>query len=444
MKYIYGLSKSGQSLINYLDKIKESYYCWDDSIVIRRKLINQNKKINLVEPKKLNLNLIKESFISPGISLNNKKLYNLKLKKIKLFRDLELYSRITNDKKIIAVTGTNGKSTTVKLISNLLSKDSTKNFLGGNIGIPLMDFIKKDNKIKYHVLELSSFQLESTNSFNPYISILLNISKDHLDKYKSFKEYASQKEKIFNFKKNNFNIICVDDNKTFKIFQNNKKNFIPISLYKIKKGIFFKDEYIIDNYFSPYSKTKLDSISSHLFGSFNIVNILILYAVSKILDIKVEKFLKTVKNFKGLPHRMEKIFKNDFFQVINNSKATNLHSTIKSIYNFNNINLILGGKAKEKKFTEILKYKKNITKVYLIGESSNLIYKQIKKEINCEICENINNAVKKIFLDIKRVKAFQTILLAPACTSYDQFQNFEERGDCFKKIIKDIVNEYSF
>ena len=147
MKYIYGLSKSGQSIINYLNLIKENYYCWDNDLAIRNRLIKLDKKINLLEPKNIDLKLIDELFVTPGVSLNNSNLSYFKNNNIKLYRDLELYSRISKDKKIIAITGTNGKSTTTKLVSDVLKKSNIKNFKGGNIGIPLLDFTKKIIKL---------------------------------------------------------------------------------------------------------------------------------------------------------------------------------------------------------------------------------------------------------------------------------------------------------
>ena len=441
MKFIYGLNKSGKSIIDYLDLINEDYYCWDDNNKVRINLAILKKKIKLIQPKNIDFNLIKESFVTPGISLNDDKIKIFKINKIHLYRDLELYSRITNKKKIIAITGTNGKSTTTKLISDILNESKIKNFSGGNLGTPLLDFSKKNNKVEYHIIELSSFQLESAISFNPFISVLLNISPDHLDRYKNFEEYISQKEKIISSNKSGFNIVCIDDDNTFKLYKKYQKKTIPISNYYLKKGIFYRDNCIIDNYFKIKKNVDLIEISESLFGSFNVENILAAYVVSRLLDINIDNFKNLIKNFHGLSHRQEKIYQNDNIQVINNSKATNVQATLKSITNYENISLILGGRAKEKIFTKIIDHKNKIRKIYLIGEAAPMIFKQLNRTINCEIFENIDLASKKILFDIKKEKNFQTVLFSPACTSFDQFTNFEKRGEYFKKIISRVLND---
>ena len=438
MKYIYGLNKSGKSIIDYLDKIKESYFCWDDDEKVRK---NFFKKSSLKNLSNLDFKLIKEAFVTPGISFKNSNIKVLKKNNIELFRDLELYSRLASDKKIIAITGTNGKSTTTKLISEILFYSKINNFLGGNIGIPLLDFTKVRNDIKYHVVELSSFQLESAISFRPYISIVLNISTDHLDRYKNFEEYVECKKKIFNFDKQSYNIICIDDVNCLNIYKKNTSLFIPISSKKVDKGIYYNDNYFVDNFFEKNKIITLNKKSSSLFGKFNLQNIVAAYAVVKILSINEKNFLKVISNFEGLPHRLETIFHNKYMQIINNSKATNVDAAIKSIINYTNIFLIIGGKAKEKNFKEILKYKKNINKIYLIGSSSKQIFLQLNNVIKCEIVFTLDKAIKNIFLDMKNYKKFKTILFSPACSSFDQFINYEKRGNEFKRIIKDFVNE---
>jgi UDP-N-acetylmuramoylalanine--D-glutamate ligase len=441
MKYIYGLSKSGKSIINYLNKINEQYCCWDDNAKVRRQIkINQ---LSLIEPQNINFKLINEAYITPGISLKHSKIKCLKKNDIKMFRDLELYSQISKGKKIISITGTNGKSTTTKLISEMLFQNNINNFAGGNLGTPLLDFVKFNKSIKFHVVELSSFQLESTISFNPFISILLNISPDHLDRYIDYEEYISQKEKIIKFNRSGYNIICVDDIETLKIYKKHSSNkkTIPISSKYIKNGVYFEGNILVDNFFEKNFHLKILNTSHSLFGSFNKQNILATYVVAKLLSLDTLNFLKVIQNFKGLPYRMEKIFINDRIQIINNSKATNLDSSLKSINNYENIILILGGIAKEKNFLKILEFKKKIKKIYLIGQSAMPIYDQLKNTIDCEVLNTIDLTVDKIFYDIKNQNSFFTILFAPACSSYDQFKNYEDRGEKFTSLIKKKTNE---
>jgi len=441
MKYIYGLNKSGLSLVTYLNSINEEYFCWDDDEATREKIIKFKLTTNLINPNNLDVKLIDEAFITPGISLQDKKINILKKNNIKLFRDLELYSRLVNYEKIIAVTGTNGKSTTTKLIGDILQLCKIKNFVGGNIGLPLIEF--KNLKISelYHVIELSSFQLESAPSFSPFISILLNISPDHLDRYDNYAEYICQKEKIISSNQNSFNIISVDNEICLKIFKKNKKNkMIPISMDPIEKGIFFKDGKIVDKFFSKNAILPIPKISSSLYSSFNIQNILAAYAVVKILKLDTNKFVECVSHFVGLPHRMEEIINNKEMCIVNNSKATNVTAALQSLQNYKNINLILGGQAKEDNFISFINQKDKINKIYLIGKSSNAIFQQLGSSIDCEIFDKLENALKKIFLDNARKKGLLTILFSPACTSFDQYKDFEERGNHFKSIVFSLAS----
>lgn len=441
MKFIYGLSKSGYSIIKYLDKINEKYICWDDNKDIRKKIINKKNKLSFQNTKNLNFKMINEGYISPGISLSYKKLDILRKNKVKLYRDLEFYSKLLDNKeKIIAITGTNGKSTTTKLIGDIIKFNKIRAFVGGNIGLPLLDFKNMRKNAIYHVLELSSFQLESAPSFKPFISILLNISPDHLDRYKDMKKYAIQKEKIISLNQNSFNIISVDDKFCRKIYNKYKNiNVIPISELPIKKGIYFKKNQIIDNFFYNEKKIKINNLSKYLEGSVNIQNILAAYAVTKILRLKKNNFLYILKNYIGLSHRYEKIFSNKKLNIINNSKATNVSSAVKSLNNLDNIFLILGGRAKEKNFKEFLKYKKQIVKIYLVGESSRMIFKQLNNSFKIDICKDLDNAIKKFKKDLLHYKYNSNLIFSPACSSFDQYANYEERGNHFKKLIKNYI-----
>ena len=305
---------------------------------------------------------------------------------------------------------------------------------GSNSGVFLL---KKEYKV--HVIELSSFQLETVKSVDSRISVITNLSGDHLDRYKGISDYVSQKKNIIT--KNGINLLSIDDIYSRKIFNQKKiKNKISFSLVDKSADCFANNDYILDNYFKKNKKLFIKKISKDLEGHFNIQNILIAYICSKILKIPESNFLKVIKTFKGLPFRSSTIFTNNKLKIVNNSKSTNLNSTINSVVNHNNIYLILGGIAKEKNFEILLKYKNKISCVYTYGKSGNFIEKKLKKELVVKKLANLNSVIKETFKDIKKNSNQSTILFAPACASYDQYKNFEERGIHFNKLIKNYIN----
>ena len=333
MKYIYGLNISGQSIIEFFLKNNILFFAWDDDEQKRKEVKGKFKDIEFVHPKDLDWSKIIEVFVSPGIDLNIKSLSKSRHFKTTLYRDLELYSQNTKNKKIIAVTGTNGKSTTIKLIEEMLKSNGLNCFVGGNFGSPLMDVYNNKNTSNYHVVELSSYQLEAAPSFKSFISILLNISDDHQDRYNSLIDYAQTKEKILNYKGIRYGVISIDDIYCRKIYEKNKqlKNLIPFSINQnIARGVSIIDNKIYDNYF----ERKLYSLKGKnlsLQGQYNNQNILVLYIVCNILNLDFNNFLSTINNFKGLPHRQEVVYESQKCLVINNSKATNIDSSINSV-----------------------------------------------------------------------------------------------------------------
>ena len=436
MKYIYGLNISGQSVIKYYYFNNIPFVAWDDNKDIRSFIESNYKNILLIHPQALDCSKISEAFVSPGISLKNDVLEIFNVNKVILYRDLELYSRLINSQKIIAVTGTNGKSTTVKLIGDMINSNGLDCFVGGNLGVPLIDFVNNKILSNYHVIELSSFQLEAAPSFQSYISILLNISDDHLDRYSSIKEYANTKEKIIQKKINSFSIISLDDDFCKEIYKKNiNKNIIPISTsVSINKGITLFENIIYDNIFEK-KEINIEFLSDSLKGQFNYQNILASYATSKILNLDTKFFLSTVKTFSGLPHRFEHIFENEKMLIINNSKATNFDSAIKTIKNFDNVFLIIGGRTKNNNFSIFKKVKNNISRCFVIGESTDLIFDQISDLFLSFKNFTLEKAIEQIFIELKNFESKVTIILAPACSSFDQFINFEQRGEKFKEII---------
>ena len=436
--FIFGLGENGISAINYYRRKNINIIIWDENLSVRKKIKKKYKNILFKHPRIINWHKVKFIILSPGIDKNNHLLKKPNTLKIPIFRDLEIFSNNINPKKVIAVTGTNGKSTTVSLIHKMISEQNINVFLGGNIRPSLFNSLDNRRYSKY-VVELSSFQLESAPSFQAHISILLNISEDHTDRYKSIKQYSLVKKNIFkNLQKNQYAIISVDDKYSESIYKNVKKinhNVIPISnLKKLKNGISFIENKIIDNYFDKKT-LNLNKIKHNLLGQHNNQNLLATYAVSRILKYKNKLYIKAIISFRGLQHRLQRIFQNREILIINDSKATNLSSAIKSIESFKNIHLIMGGVLKNKNFKEMYKLKKRIKKIYLIGESSDYIYDRLANIFSCEKCFNMKNAVRSCKNNFQK-DAFSTILLAPACSSFDQYSSFEDRGKDFVKNVK--------
>ena len=433
--YVYGISKSGIAVIKLLKKQDKNFECWDDSKKTRYLLKKKFKNLNLIPINKINLKNYNNKYVTPGISINDKKFS--KAEKSKLKRDLNLYYENITTEKIIAITGTNGKSTTTKLIGDILKKSSKKVFVGGNIGEPLCNSILQKKLFFYHVVELSSYQLESIKNFEPKISIILNLAQDHLDRYENFTQYVEAKKNILKINSNNINLISIDDKFSKKIFNDiNIKNKISFSLHNSNADIYYENGFIVDKYFSKFKKHKLQNISLDLSQTYNIQNMLAAYAVCKYLRIPIKFFNESIKNFKGLPFRSSIILNTKSKLIINNSKATNVASALFTLENKKNIFLLLGGIAKKgDEFEKFIKFKNDIKKIYIYGKSRLLIKKQMKLNSISEVYENLEGAFNNLWKHLERFDGKATVIFAPACASFDQFENFEKRGDFFNKLV---------
>ena len=432
--YVYGLNKSGLSVIKLLYNQKKIFDCWDDNKKIRHLANKHITKLNLKKINQKKINLYKNIYLTPGISLNDKRFKNISNSKIK--RDLDLYYESLRDEKIIAITGTNGKSTTTKLIGDILKKKYRKTFVGGNLGEPLCNSIKKNFKYTHHVIELSSFQLETIKRFNPNISVILNLSKDHLDRYKNIKNYILAKKNILNNGGKNINLISIDDVYSNRIFLDKKiNNKISFSTKKITADIFYNKDCIIDNYFHKNKKIKLLHLSLDLSNSYNLQNILVSYIVCKYFKIPIKYFNESIKNFKGLPYRSLTIHNSKSKLIINNSKATNISSSLSTLENKKNIYLILGGVAKEDGFSKFNKFRNNIDQIYIYGKSRYKIKNQINLSKISIIKKNLQEVINILWNELSDKNYKVTIVFAPACASFDQFENFEKRGAYFNQLI---------
>ncbi len=416
---VYGLGTTGYSVIKYLKKNKNSrFFVWDDNLKLRKKF-GSRSVFNL----KTTLKEVDYIILSPGISLKKTKYKKdlIKYKK-KIITDIDLLYLINSKFKSIVVTGSNGKSTTCKIIAHLLKKNKYNVALGGNIGTPVLNLKFKKNV--FLVIEASSFQLSHSKFIHPNYSILLNITNDHVDWHGSMQAYIQSKLKIFNLqKKNDFALV---NNKFKNIFR--RKKYLG-KLVSVK--------------FKEYKEIKPKIKNTYLKYSTNDQNMNFVYALSKLLKIKKKSFIKSMNSFVGLPHRYEIFLKKKNISFINDSKATSFQATKFALASSKNIFWILGGLPKFNDKIDLSHIKNNIIKSYIIGKNMNFFKKQLKNKIKFSVSKNLKNAIIKALKDIKLFKkANNIILLSPGAASFDQFKNFENRGNEFKKLSKIYAKKF--
>ena len=411
---VYGLGSTGISVIKFFNRNKiKNFKIWDDNKKIKYKKF---KTKNLAQT----LNHVDYIVLSPGISLiKNKKLNKFKKK---IITDIDLFYLTKKNLKTIVVTGTNGKSTTCKLLTHLLQKNKLKSSLVGNIGTPILN--EKYNKNNYVVIEASSFQLSHSKFIYPDYAFFLNFSNDHLNWHGSKAAYLASKLKIFQLQKKK-NIAIV--NKKLK------KNFIKKKF--LSKLVIPKNK--------DYEKIKLKINNKYLTSNINDENVSFVYTFAKLLKISEKSFISAMNAFRGLPHRFEFFLKKRNITFINDSKATSFAASQLALSGIENIYWILGGLPKKGDKIKLGKLKKNIIKCYLIGKNINFFKNQIKNIINFSVTRDLKNSIIEIFNDIKlQKKSKKVILLSPAAASFDQFKNFEKRGEKFKILCRKYARRY--
>ena len=408
---IYGLGKSGLSVLKFLKKNNE-ITTHDDKIKNSNKKIT-NKKFDYI-------------IISPGIDINKCSLSKfLKSNSKKIYTDLDIFYNNHKENNKITVTGTNGKSTTAKILYDVLRDQKVDVRLVGNIGNPILLEKKITNKTVF-VIEASSYQLEYSKLFKSNISLILNISLDHLERHKTINQYVSAKFKLI--KSQSEKDVAILNVKNFYIKKElESKNYLP-KIIKIEKNI--------DSVF-------LKKINNQYFNTEgNKENLKFILEVVKILNLKKDLLVKTLKKFKGLKYRQEIIFQSNKLTIINDSKATTFSSSASLLKSLTNVHWIVGGQAK--KGDKLLLSKKNYKniKVYIFGKNKNFFISKLKKFMKYESFVDLKSLIKKLSLEIKldKNKTNKTILFSPSAASFDNFKNFEERGEYFNRLIKKYIN----
>jgi UDP-N-acetylmuramoylalanine--D-glutamate ligase len=401
---IYGYGKSGRASYNYLKK-KNKILIYDDNKKLKKFFISL-KKIKLTE--------FDYIVLSPGIDISKCRLKNyLKKNKKKIITDLDIFYLNNPNNLKITITGTNGKSTTAKLLFKIL-KDQNKDVkLVGNIGIPVLS----KNKIKsstIFVIEASSYQIDYSQYFKTDYAFILNISPDHLERHKSIQKYTQAKFKLI-----------LNQNKNFYAFvENNKYLNRQIKKYKVRSKIIKINKN--DN------KIKKLIFNSYFDNINNLKNLTFILRFAKVYKLNKSKLLKTVNLFKGLDFRQQVIYKNKFVTIVNDSKSTSFSSSVNLLKSYKNIFWILGGLAKKGDKLELpSKYYKNI-KGYIFGKDKNFFKKKLNNKITSRSYSNLESILKKIAKEIKLNKNKHShILFSPSAASFDKFKNFEDRGHYF-------------
>lgn len=459
---IFGLGKTGISAYEYL-KPDHQLVCYDDSASNRQQFINKFGHSELKEINDQAWTALDYIVLSPGVPLYFPdphavvalaKKYN-----IPLTSDIELLYKAKPSAKYIAVTGTNGKSTTTALIAHILGDD----FIAcGNIGVPALDSVSHPSlkegetiitgsprnyglamteKAGY-VIELSSYQLDLLDTFHANIALLLNITPDHIDRHGSFKNYIEAKKRIWrNMDKNDYLVICIDNEITHQIYNELKGKvrfqLAPISRHCKRSGAIQEiKNSTITGLPRPYGLAMTDLLphNPYLLGDHNRENILAATATAKIMGLSDEEISAKIKSFIGLKHRMQFVrnYKNiDFY---NDSKATNAESASKSLGSLNNIYWLAGGVAKEGGIESLKPLFSRIKKAYLFGEAKAEFAKTLDGKVDYMIVDDMAKALEFAAKDALKDKTKANILLAPACASFDQFKNFEHRGEEFIKL----------
>lgn len=371
--------------------------------------------------------------VSPGIALSAPELVKAQQCGIEIVGDIELFCREINqlnNKKVAAITGANGKTTVTSLVGNIILSSGIKVGVGGNIGKPALTLLNENYDI--FVLELSSFQLETTYSLQAIAATILNISEDHMDRYPDgIMQYTAAKQKIYANSKNC--IINHDDKLTYPSKVDANTKCIEFGLLQGQYHLDKDYQHLIAN-----DNAVLDVKKMHLFGIHNCLNALAALAISDALAIDRAISLEAIKNFKGLPHRFELILDRNGVKWINDSKATNVGSTeaaLKSITCDGTLHLLLGGDGKSADFSPLIPYlaKQKNLQIYCFGRDRDQL-SMLRPDVTTKL-----TTMKEAIVEItQRLKKHDVVLLSPACASLDQFKNYIERGDVFISLAKEL------
>jgi UDP-N-acetylmuramoylalanine--D-glutamate ligase len=374
--------------------------------------------------------------VSPGVPLSTPELVQVRNLGLPIIGELELAARFLQG-NVLAITGSNGKTTTTSLCGEIFSAGGFETLVAGNIGLPVIEVVDQSKPGAWSVLEVSSFQLETTQSFHPRIAVILNITPDHLDRHGTFENYRAMKEKIFaNQTGEDYLILNGDDPVAEQAASRAHSQIFWFSRSKIVRcGAFVMNGMVVFRASEQAKPVPVIPVSDiPLKGGHNVENVLAAVCAACLANISAEAIAQAVASFRAVEHRLEFVASIQGVDYYNDSKATNVDATAKAIASFpGNIHLILGGKDKDSDYTQLnALLRERVKAVYTIGSAAEKIEGQIAGVTKVIRAGNLEAAVDQA---ATQAEAGDVVLLAPACSSFDQFENYEQRGKAFKKTV---------
>ena len=376
--------------------------------------------------------------VSPGVPYDAPQLVQARLQGEPVIGEIELAAENLVG-SIIAITGSNGKTTTTTLVGEILAAAGVKTLVGGNIGTPAISLVERATPETITVLEVSSFQLETIKTFRPKVAVILNITPDHLDRHRTFDAYVNAKARIFeNQQGSDFAVLNEDDETCLKLADVVKAPLFWFSRKKeVGQGAFVSEGRIL--FRDAHGEAEIMLLSEiPLKGAHNVDNVLAAVCTAALMGCRPDQIRKAVANFKAVEHRIEYVATINGVEYFNDSKATNVDATIKAVESFpKNIHLILGGKDKGSPYTVLRDLlRERVKRVYTIGAAAAKIEAEIQGSTEVVHAETLENAIKRAHAV---AQPGDVVLLAPACASFDQFKSYEHRGRLFKEVVKGLA-----
>jgi UDP-N-acetylmuramoylalanine--D-glutamate ligase len=409
---VYGLARSGLATVEALLASGAKVTAWDAKEEARAKAPAGTEVVSLDEA---DLSPFDSLVVTPGLPLNRHPIaQRARDAGVEIIGDIELFARARPElppHKVVGITGTNGKSTTTALVHHILKTAGVPTAMGGNIGLPILaqDPLPEGG---VYVLELSSYQIDLTQSLDCDVAVLLNITPDHLDRYESFEAYAASKARLFQIKTPEH--LGVIEDATELRFGIGSGATSPLLIFEAKYPLEGQGNW------------------PALQGPHNAQNVEAAWIVAQALGLSDEQIEEGLRSYPGLPHRMAQVREKDGVLFVNDSKATNPTATAPALAAFERIRWICGGQAKTDNLDECAPHFGHVASAYTIGDAADLFKRLLSPHMPVKNCGKLDVAVREAAAD---AEAGDTVLLSPACASFDQFRDFEDRGDQFRALV---------